>query len=97
MIKTDKPFLVDSSVKLRKTADIEGNLGKIIRVGTMNDMDFDYDIGTFISIDLDKGYLLIRSLKSGELIAYDVNYTNSSILEDVSVKRSKEGTVLLAS
>jgi len=49
MIKTDKPFLVDSSVKLRKTADIEGNLGKIIRVGTMNDMDFDYDIGTFIS------------------------------------------------
>ena len=79
MIKTDEAFLVDSSVKLRKTADIEGNLGKIIRVGTMNDEEFDYDIGTFISIDMDKGYLLIRSLKSDELIAYDINCTNSGL------------------
>ena len=79
MIKTDEAFLVDSSVKLRKTADIEGNLGKIIRVGTMNDEEFDYDIGTFISIDMDKGYLLIRSLKSNELIAYDINCTNSGL------------------
>jgi len=54
-------------------------------------------ISVHLFLDLDKGYLLIRSLKSGELIAYDVNYTNSSILEDVSAKRSKEGTVLLAS
>ena len=44
MIKTDEPFLVDGKVKLRKTVDIEGNVGKIIRVGTMNDEDFDYDI-----------------------------------------------------
>ena len=79
MIKTDEAFLVYSSVKLRKTADIEGNLGKIIRVGTMNDEEFDYDIGTFISIDMDKGYLLIRSLKSNELIAYDINCTNSGL------------------
>ena len=79
MIKTDEAFLVDSSVKLRKTADIGGNLGKIIRVGTMNDEEFDYDIGTFISIDMDKGYLLIRSLKSNELIAYDINCTNSGL------------------
>ena len=79
MIKTDEAFLVDSSVKLRKTAVIEGNLGKIIRVGTMNDEEFDYDIGTFISIDMDKGYLLIRSLKSNELIAYDINCTNSGL------------------
>jgi len=79
MIKTDEAFLVDSSVRLRKTADIEGNLGKIIRVGTMNDEEFDYDIGTFISIDMDKGYLLIRSLKSDELIAYDINCTNSGL------------------
>jgi len=85
MIKTDEAFLVDSSVKLRKTADIEGNLGKIIRVGTMNDEEFDYDIGTFISIDMDKGYLLIRSLKSDELVAYDLNCTNSNILENFSI------------
>jgi hypothetical protein len=77
MIKTDKPFLVDSSVKLRKTADIEGNLGKIIRVGTMNDEDFDYDIGSLIAID--DVSLVIRSLKSGDLKAYDLNCTNSGL------------------
>lgn len=87
MIKTDEPFLVDGKVKLRKTVDIEGNVGKIIRVGTMNDEDFDYDIGTFLHIDFDKGYLLIRSLKSNELIAYDINCTNSSILEDAKVQK----------
>ena len=32
MIKTNEAFLVDDAVKLRKTADIEGNIGKIIRV-----------------------------------------------------------------
>jgi|TARA_R110002074_G_scaffold399507_1_gene592840 hypothetical protein len=81
MIKTGEPFLVENNIKLRKTADIEGNVGKIIRVGTMNDEEFDYDIGTFISIDMDKGYLLIRSLKSNELIAYDINCTNSGLYE----------------
>ena len=85
MIKTNEAFLVDDAVKLRKTADIEGNIGKIIRVGTMNDRDFNYDIGTFLHIDFDKGYLLIRSLKSDELVAYYLNCTNSNILENANV------------
>ena len=51
----------------------------------MNDRDFNYDIGTFLHIDFDKGYLLIRSLKSDELVAYDLNCTNSNILENAKV------------
>jgi len=77
VIKTGEPFLVEDNVKLRKTADIEGNIGKIIRVGTMNDEDFDYDIGPLISID--DVSLVIRSLQSGDLKAYDLNCTNSGL------------------
>ena len=77
LIKTGEPFLVDNNVKLRSTATIEGNIGKIIRVGTMNDEDFDYDIGSLISID--DVSLVIRSLKSGDLKAYDLNCTNSGL------------------
>ena len=77
MIKTGDPFLVEDNVKLRRTADIEGNIGKIIRVGTMNDMDFDYDIGSLIAIN--DVSLIIRSLKDGDVKAYDLNCTNSSL------------------
>ena len=79
MIKTGKPFLVEDNVKLRKTADIEGNIGKIIRVGTMNDTEFNYDIGSLISID--DVSLVIRSLQSGDLVAYDLNCTNSGLFK----------------
>jgi hypothetical protein len=77
MIKTGEPFLVDDNTRLRRTADIEGNIGKIIRVGTMNDMDFDYDIGSLIAIN--DVSLVIRSLNDGEVKAYDLNCTNSSL------------------
>jgi len=77
MIKTGDPFLVDDNIRLRRTADIEGNIGKIIRVGTMNDMDFDYDIGTMISIN--DVSLVIRSLLDGDIKAYDLNCTNSGL------------------
>ena len=77
LIKTGEPFLVDNNVKLRKTADIEGNIGKIIRVGTMNDMTSEFDIGSLISID--DVSLVIRSFKSGDLKAYDLNCTNLSV------------------
>ena len=77
VIKTGEPFLVEDDVKLRKTATIEGNIGKIVRVGTMNDVEFDYDIGSLISID--DTSLVIRSLQSGDLKAYDLNCTNSGL------------------
>jgi len=77
MIKTGDPFLVDDNTRLRRTADIEGNIGKIIRVGTMNDMDFDYDIGSLIAIN--DVSLVIRSLNDGDVKAYDLNCTNSSL------------------
>ena len=77
VIETGKPFLVEDNIKLRKTATIEGNIGKIIRVGTMNDTEFDYDIGSLIAID--DVSLVIRSLKSGDLKAYDLNCTNSGL------------------
>tara|TARA_B100000795_G_C22771858_1_gene428256 strand:- start:767 stop:1021 length:255 start_codon:yes stop_codon:yes gene_type:complete len=77
MIKTGEAFLVDDDTKLRRTADIEGNIGKIIRVGTMNDTDFDYDIGSLIAIN--DVSLVIRSLQDGEIKAYDLNCTNSGL------------------
>ena len=77
MIKTGEAFLVDDNTPLRRTADIEGNIGKIIRVGTMNDMDFDYDIGSLIAIN--DVSLVIRSLQDGEIKAYDLNCTNSGL------------------
>ena len=77
MIKTGEPFLVDDNTRLRRTADIEGNIGKIIRVGTMNDMDFYYDIGSLIAIN--DVSLVIRSLNDGDVKAYDLNCTNSSL------------------
>ena len=77
MIKTGDPFLVEDNIRLRRTADIEGNIGKIIRVGTMNDTDFDYDIGSLISIN--DVSLEIRSLKDGDIKAYDLNCTNSGL------------------
>jgi len=46
-------------------------------VGTMNDVEFDYDIGSLISID--DTSLVIRSLQSGDLKAYDLNCTNSGL------------------
>lgn len=83
VIKTGEPFLVENNIKLRKTADIEGNIGKIIRVGCMNDMESVHDIGTLISID--DVSLVIRSLKSGDLKAYDLNCTNSSVYKDIKI------------
>jgi hypothetical protein len=77
MIVTGQAFLVDDNVKLRRTADIEGNIGKVIRVGTMNDMTSEYDIGTMIAIN--DVSLIIRSFKSGNLKAYDLNCTNSGL------------------
>ena len=77
MIKTGDPFLVDDNTRSRRTADIEGNICKIIRVVTMNDMDFDYDIGTMISIN--DVSLVIRSLLDGDIKAYDLNCTNSGL------------------
>ena len=83
VIKTGEPFLVEDNIKLRKTATIEGNIGKIVRVGTMNDHESVYDIGSLISID--DVSLVIRSFRSGDLKAYDLNGTNSSVYKDIKV------------
>ena len=83
VIKTGEPFLVEDNIKLRKTADIEGNIGKIVRVGTMNDHESVYDIGSLIFID--DVSLVIRSFRSGDLKAYDLNGTNSSVYKDIKV------------
>jgi hypothetical protein len=40
-------------------------------------MDFDYDIGSLIAIN--DVSLIIRSLKDGDVKAYDLNCTNSSL------------------
>ena len=87
MIKTGEPFLVENNIKLRSTADIEGNIGKIIRVGCMNDRDSVHDIGPLIAID--DVSLVIRSLKTDELVAYDLNGTNSSPYQNVHINYSQ--------
>ena len=91
-IKTGDAFQVKRNVKLRKTADIDGDIGHIIRVGYMNDRTSCADIGTLISKDFDdKNYgknasLVIRSFKTGDLVAYDMNCTNSFVYDKVDVK-----------
>jgi hypothetical protein len=85
VIKTGTAFLVEDDIKLRKTADIEGNIGKIVRVGCMNDDTSCHDIGSLISID--DVSLIIRSFKSGDLKAYDLNCTNSSVYKDIKVTK----------
>ena len=88
-IKTGDAFQVKRNVKLRKTADIDGDIGHIIRVGYMNDRTSCADIGTLISKDFDdKNYgknasLVIRSFKTGDLVAYDMNCTNSFVYDKV--------------
>ena len=83
IIKTGEPFLVEKGIKLRKTADIEGNIGKIVRVGCMNNDESVHDIGTLIAID--DISLIIRSFKSGDLKAYDLNCTNSNVYDDIKI------------
>ena len=85
VIKTGEPFLVEDNVNFRKTATIAGNIGKIVRVGTMNDHESVYDIGSLISID--DVSLIIRSFRSGDLVAYDLNGTNSSVYKDIKVTK----------
>jgi len=86
-IKTGDAFQVKRNVKLRKTADIDGDIGHIIRVGYMNDRTSCADIGTLISKDFDdKNYgknasLVIRSFKTGDLVAYDMNCSNSQVYD----------------
>ena len=84
VIKTGEPFLVENNIKLRSTADIEGNIGKVIRVGCMNDTDSVHDIGSLISID--DVSLVIRSFRSGDLKAYDLNCTNSNVYNNINWK-----------
>ena len=70
-------FQVDANTKIRSTADINEYIGCIIRIGSMSDTDSYLDIGTLILSDTKKEMVVIRSFKSGDLIAYDMNCTNS--------------------
>jgi len=88
-IKTGGAFQVNhadwQNVKLRKTADINDDIGRIIRIGYMDDRTF-ADVGTVISKNFDddgwNGYIVIRSFKTGDLVAYDMNCTNSTVYND---------------
>ena len=96
-IKTGDAFQVNhcdwrQSVKLRKTADITDDIGHIIRVGYMNDSSAYHDVGTLISKNFDNknygknAHIVIRSFKTGDLVAYDMNCTNSSVYDVIDIK-----------
>ena len=93
-IKTGDAFQVNhcdwrQSVKLRKTADITDDIGHIIRVGYMDDSSAYHDVGTLISKNFDNknygknAHIVIRSFKTGDLVAYDMNCTNSFVYDKV--------------
>ena len=50
----------------------------------MNDTDSVHDIGSLISID--DVSLVIRSFRSGDLKAYDLNCTNSNVYNNINWK-----------
>lgn len=77
-IKTGGPFQVDEGTKLKIRADIKRNIGKILRIGFGDEHESVIDIGTLISFDEPAGALVIRSLKTGDLVAYSQDRTNSS-------------------
>tara|TARA_R110002096_G_scaffold160549_1_gene326768 strand:- start:564 stop:902 length:339 start_codon:yes stop_codon:yes gene_type:complete len=78
VIQKGNAFQVDDNTKLRKTAPIDDDIGYIVRIGSMNDTTSYFDIGTLISRDFKKAMIIIRSFKSGDLVAYDMNCTNSN-------------------
>ena len=92
-IKTGGAFQVNhadwQNVKLRKTADINDDIGRIIRIGYMNDRTQFADVGTVISKNYDgknygwNGHIIIRSFRTGDLVAYDMNCTNSFVYDKV--------------
>ena len=94
-IKTGGAFQVNhadwQNVKLRKTADINGDIGRIIRVGYMDKVTA-VDVGTLISKKFDNfnygkhAHIVIRSFRTGDLVAYDMNCTNSFVYDKVDVK-----------
>ena len=77
VIYTGNAYQVDDNTKIRSTADINDYIGYIIRIGSMSDTSSYLDIGTLIVSDIKKAMIIIRSFKSGDLIAYDMNCTNS--------------------
>ena len=77
VINTGNAYQVDDNTKIRSTADINDYIGYIIRIGYGNDKESCLDIGTLIASDIKKAMIIIRSFKSGDLIAYDMNCTNS--------------------
>tara|TARA_R110002167_G_scaffold130022_2_gene313392 strand:- start:117 stop:455 length:339 start_codon:yes stop_codon:yes gene_type:complete len=79
-IKTGGAFEVDSKMSLRKTADIKDDIGQLVRIGFMNDTESWADVGSVVSKDFKKGLILIRSFNTGNLIAYDMNGTNSNVI-----------------
>ena len=95
-IKTGFAFQVNNSysqnVKLRKTADITDDIGHIIRVGYMDDSSAYHDVGTLISKNFDNknygknAHIVIRSFRTGDLVAYDMNCTNSSVYDVIDIK-----------
>lgn len=78
IIQRGNPFQVVDNMPMRKTTDIDEDIGHIVRIGSMNDTTSYLDIGTLIQRDFKKALIVIRSFKSGELIAYDMNGTNSN-------------------
>ncbi len=79
-IKTGGAFEVDNKMPLRKTAKIEDDIGQLVRIGYMNDTESWRDVGSLIAKDFNKGLILIRSFNTGNLVAYDMNGTNSSVI-----------------
>ncbi len=78
-IKTDGAYHKNASNRI--TANIDDDIGRIIRIGSMNSIGSFLDIGSLISIDFKKAIIIIRSLKDNQLHSYDMDCTNSTIYD----------------
>lgn len=82
IVNTNGAF--EKDVPMRKTVDLTDDIGHVVRVGFIDDKTSVLDVGTLISKDFSRGIIIIRSFKSGELHAYDMDGTNSTTFNDAN-------------
>jgi hypothetical protein len=93
-IKTDGAYLKDASKRI--TADITDDIGKVIRIGSMNDINSFLDVGSLISRDFQKAIIIMRSFKDNQLHSYDMDCTNSTTYDADDTDFKKIAMILKA-
>lgn len=69
-----------SRVQVKLGQGIGSDVGRIVRVGYNSDYISCADVGTLLYADYDRAELCIRSFKTDDIVSYDMNGTNSTVI-----------------